>query len=161
MHEISYEHSCNLSLSFHSCDRSRNGKFLNCIRKAIINFLFQWFEVLKDDSVSNSNMATFMTILWEAIKNASDHGNNCSQDKLIHVVIWAGKKGLMASVKDQGDFFKNSQTKFLLENKLPLERKWQQKTPLNSNMGMETIKYADKIFIDSENGIIYLVWIFK
>ena len=125
------------------------------------NTVYTIWEFLKKHTEENFSEIPFLIIIREAIRNASEHGNLCDTEKKIQLSIWAGQNGFIASVKDEGDFFKNTEIKSCIESKIPLKQEWRKRSNQNYHMGITTIYGSDALFVDTEKNMLYILWLKK
>lgn len=147
---------------FHAFAVPVEGYFYHSIRRIVFNFLNDWSRHLAKEGIvfGNGLLATFHLIIFEAIKNASDHGSDCDPEKDIKLTLWTGNKGILVGVKDEGTFYKNEETKKRVEGKHSSPVVWKQRHVKNCGIGMGIIYQADELFVDTEEGILYLLLLF-
>jgi anti-sigma regulatory factor (Ser/Thr protein kinase) len=154
LEKIGWKHDQNskIAFTFNSADKLRDTPFF---RKTIMRTVQKF--VSRGSKFDN----VLLLIIREAIRNASDHGNDCNPEKKIEVGLWAGRKGFVASVKDEGSFYKNPEVKSRVEKKKSFEQEWKPRHDANFHLGMEIIYNADDLWVDIENGILYILWMNK
>lgn len=103
-----------------------------------------------------------LSAIGEALFNAEARGNKCDPQKEVSVKLSFFDDFFVVGIKDEGCFYKNKDIKKLVENKqkLPIDL-----APLfcdSSGNGMDIIyEFSDKIFVDSKNGILYLLFYYQ
>ena len=101
---IAFSKGQEIEYTFDSCQNLHDNEFYHCTASMTATFIHAWGKYLKrkkNIEVCSGNLNTFITILREAVKNASDHGNMEAEGKKINVSIWNGDKGLVGSVRDE------------------------------------------------------------
>lgn len=84
---------------------------------------------------------------WEALTNASYHGNNHDKNKKVTIGIWFGKHGVAFSFKDEGNYYRQQSTKDLLEARR-----------IAGGDGMKAILKADIIFVCLARNTLYFAF---
>lgn len=163
--DIGWSKGQQMEFRFNSCDRPMDDMFFRCAVVTIAQFLHAWAGKLrqrKDVQIEDGLLNTFASIIIEATKNASDHGNDCDPDKPISVTAWAGDRGFLIGVRDEGDFFKSETIKNNFEKKILPETDWKKRHGRNTGQGIAYwLFYADKLLVDTSTGTLYLMFLFE
>lgn len=100
-----------------------------------------------------------LSAVGEALFNAEARGNNRDPNKKVYVKLSFFKDFFVVGVKDEGCFYKNNNVKKFVENKQKLPVDLAPPFSDSSGNGMDIIyEFSDKIFVDSNNGILYLLF---
>jgi len=96
-----------------------------------------------------------LTAFWEALANASDHGNRSDEGKEIVVGCWFGKEGVLLAFRDEGRFFSILANKKLVESRTPLPST---RKGAPGGDGMLDIYKADEVFVSTGENTLYLAF---
>lgn len=96
----------------------------------------------------------FLLAFSEAMTNAAIHGNQSVPQNVIEVGCWIGTQGILVAVRDQGDFYRNSLAKQLVESRESIRST----RNVPSGAGMEIIYAADLIFVSTKENALYFTF---
>lgn len=128
----------------------------------VVNYIEALRELLRqkygNDWIENTTGNTHHVLgdlFWEFLKNSLEHGNQYDPEMYVLVPLWLGKKGLLLGFRDEGDFYKQQETKQRFE-----ARKGFDSTRVGDPGGTGTNcnlnEDADDIFVDTQTGTLYL-----
>jgi anti-sigma regulatory factor (Ser/Thr protein kinase) len=162
LEKIGGERKKRITLTFNAFEIPCKSDFYPYMRGIVLAFLDKWKARMAKEKMECGGglINTFHAIIFEAIKNASDHGSNCDPEKEIEVTLWAGGRGILVGIKDEGSFYKDAGIKTKVEGKMFPATIWKQKHADNCGIGMKMIYQADELFVDAEVGILYLLLLF-
>lgn len=91
---------------------------------------------------------------YEALANASYHGNGGDRMKSVLIGLWIGENGIAFSFQDEGDFFHNQKNKRTIESRqsIPSSEK------NSSGFGMNYIYAADVVFVCLKRSTLYFAF---
>jgi len=97
-------------------------------------------------------------IFREICMNSAEHNNKKDAAKRIELCCWFGEKGFVLGVSDEGDYFRQSSTKKMFENRVRPS-----KFPVGWDSGLDWIfdPNVTDIYIDIEKGVLYLSFLIK
>lgn len=101
-------------------------------------------------------MHRILMAFGEAFTNACDHGNFNIAKKKIVINCWFGKNGIVFSFCDEGDFFRQTKTKKIVEARIPIPTARKGKIPGGDGMGY--IYKADEILVSTRKNALYLLF---
>jgi hypothetical protein len=137
-------------------DMQKNqGLYLEGIRGKILRF----YEMFSEENKERVDLHKTLYLCNEAFKNWVNHS---PENSSLESGLFLGSMGVCYGFHDGGDFFKKTEIKNQLENKINFKEFDKNPRGKTSRHGFSNIyKFSDFIEVDSEKGILYCVQLEK